>query len=293
MKGMDMKSRIELELRGKDPESIKDLNLDSCRGQQIDGLTEDFKSLEILSLINVGLTSLKGFPKLFSLKKLELSDNRIMGGLDHLLGCSNLTHLNLSGNRIKDIDTLAPLAQLKNLRNLDLFNCEVTQINAYRENVFNLLPNLKFLDGFDKSEQEEDEYEGNESDEDEEGDEEDDDDEDDDDDDDDDDDEEEDDDEEDFDDEEDEDGEGYEDEEEHGVQVNGASSNRTNGVVSASAAAAAKKKKEANYEEEEDDDDDDDEDDDEEEADESEVGLSYLQRDNLDEDDNDEDFDEE
>ena len=73
------------------------------------GLTEEFSSLESLSLINVGLTSLKGFPKLPNLKKLELSDNRISGGLNLLSGSPKLTHLNLSGNKIKDIETLEPL----------------------------------------------------------------------------------------------------------------------------------------------------------------------------------------
>lgn len=34
------------------------------------GLTSEFSALESLSLINVGLTSLKGFPKLSSLKKV-------------------------------------------------------------------------------------------------------------------------------------------------------------------------------------------------------------------------------
>ncbi|RNA07232.1 acidic leucine-rich nuclear phospho 32 family member A isoform X1, partial [Brachionus plicatilis] len=85
MKAMDMKSRIELELRGREASTIKELNLDSCRSQQIEGLTDDFESLEVLSLINVGLTTLKGFPKLVNLKKLELSDNRISNGLDNLM----------------------------------------------------------------------------------------------------------------------------------------------------------------------------------------------------------------
>lgn len=55
---------------------IKELNLDNCRSTAIEGLTDEFTALEKLSLINVGLTSLKSFPKLPSLKKLELSDNR-------------------------------------------------------------------------------------------------------------------------------------------------------------------------------------------------------------------------
>ena len=42
--------------------------------------------------------------------QLELSDNRISGGLDVLAEkLPNLTHLNLSGNKLKDISTLEPL----------------------------------------------------------------------------------------------------------------------------------------------------------------------------------------
>ncbi|XP_076356358.1 acidic leucine-rich nuclear phosphoprotein 32 mapmodulin isoform X3 [Tachypleus tridentatus] len=135
-------------------EHIKELNLDNSRSTNIVGLTDEFINLETLSLINVGLTSLKGFPKLPSLKKLELSDNRISGGLNLLHGSPKLTHLNLSGNKIKDIDTLEPLKEFKNLKNLDLFNCEVTTIENYREKVFNLIPSLKYLDGYDREEKE-------------------------------------------------------------------------------------------------------------------------------------------
>lgn len=42
--------------------------------------------------------------------QLELSDNRISSGLDVLAEkLPNLTHLNLSGNKLKDISTLEPL----------------------------------------------------------------------------------------------------------------------------------------------------------------------------------------
>lgn len=45
-----------------------------------------------------------------SIFQLELSDNRISGGLDVLAEkLPNLTHLNLSGNKLKDISTLEPL----------------------------------------------------------------------------------------------------------------------------------------------------------------------------------------
>lgn len=49
---------------------ITELNLDNCRSPNIAGLTDEFINLETLSLMNVGLTSLKGFPKLPNLKKV-------------------------------------------------------------------------------------------------------------------------------------------------------------------------------------------------------------------------------
>ena len=37
--------------------------------------------------------------------------------------------------------------ELKELRNLDLFNCEITNEENYREKVFELLTELWYLDG--------------------------------------------------------------------------------------------------------------------------------------------------
>ncbi|KAA0723360.1 Acidic leucine-rich nuclear phosphoprotein 32 family member A [Triplophysa tibetana] len=154
---MDMKKRIHLELRNRTPSDVKELVLDNCRSNEgkIEGLTDEFEELEFLSTINVGLTSVANLPKLNKLKKLELSDNRISGGLEVLAEkCPNLTHLNLSGNKIKDLSTIEPLKKLESLKSLDLFNCEVTNLNDYRDNVFKLLPQLTFLDGYDKEDKE-------------------------------------------------------------------------------------------------------------------------------------------
>ncbi|XP_052401588.1 acidic leucine-rich nuclear phosphoprotein 32 family member B isoform X1 [Carassius gibelio] len=154
---MDMKKRIHLELRNRTPSDVRELVLDNCRSNEgkIEGLTAEFVNLEFLSLINVGLLSVANLPKLGKLKKLELSDNRISGGLDVLAEkLPNLTHLNLSGNKLKDISTLEPLKKLDHLKSLDLFNCEVTNLNDYRESVFNLLPQLTYLDGYDMDDHE-------------------------------------------------------------------------------------------------------------------------------------------
>lgn len=44
--------------------------------------------------------------------------------------------------------------ELESLKSLDLFNCEVTNLNEYRENVFKLLPHLTYLDGYDSVDKE-------------------------------------------------------------------------------------------------------------------------------------------
>jgi acidic leucine-rich nuclear phosphoprotein 32 family member A/C/D len=106
------------------------------------------------------------------MKTFTLFISRISNGLNHIITSSKLTSLNLSGNKIKDFDELKPLSSLDKLEILDLFNNEVTQAENYRTNVFELIPSLKFLDGFDKDDNEapsddEDEINGNDDEEDE------------------------------------------------------------------------------------------------------------------------------
>ncbi|XP_077175499.1 acidic leucine-rich nuclear phosphoprotein 32 family member E [Paroedura picta] len=154
---MEMKKRLNLELRNGAPEEVTELVLDNCRSSngEIEGLSDTFKELEFLSMANVELTSLAKLPTLTKLRKLELSDNIISGGLEVLAErCPNLTCLNLSGNKIKDLRTVEALQNLKNLKSLDLVNCEVTNLEDYRESVFELLPQITYLDGFDQDDNE-------------------------------------------------------------------------------------------------------------------------------------------
>ncbi|KPP79085.1 hypothetical protein Z043_101366 [Scleropages formosus] len=136
---------------------VAELVVDNCRSSdgEVEGLTDDFKELEFLSMVNVGLTSLAKLPSLAKLRKLELSDNNISGGLEVLSEkCPNLTYLNLSGNKIKELSTVEALQNLKNLKSLDLFNCEITSLEEYRESIFELLPQVTYLDGFDQEDNE-------------------------------------------------------------------------------------------------------------------------------------------
>lgn len=171
---MEMRNRINLELRNRAPEEVTQLVLDNCRcdNGEIEGLNDTFKKLELLSMINVDLRSLARLPNLNKLRKLELANNRISGGLEVLAEkCPNLTHLNLSGNKIKDLSALEALQNLKNLKSLDLFNCEITTLEDYRESIFELLQQITYLNGFDQEDNEapdsgsEDDEDGDEDDE--------------------------------------------------------------------------------------------------------------------------------
>ncbi|KAM7329159.1 hypothetical protein ACRRTK_010772 [Alexandromys fortis] len=94
-------------------------------------------------------------PALPILKKLEPSDNRISGGQGRVAEeLPSRTHLNVSGNKLKDISTLEPLKKLDCLKSLDLVGCEAANLNDYRESVFKRLPQLSYLDGYDPEDQE-------------------------------------------------------------------------------------------------------------------------------------------
>ncbi|XP_029919566.1 acidic leucine-rich nuclear phosphoprotein 32 family member E isoform X2 [Myripristis murdjan] len=169
---MEMKKRISLELRNRSPAEVAELVVDNCRSSdgEVEGLTDEFKELEFLSMVNVGLSSLSKLPSLPKLRKLELSDNNISGALETLAEkCPHLTYLNLSGNKIKELSNVEALQNLKSLRSLDLFNCEITTLEEYRESVFELLPQVTYLDGFDQEDNEAPDSEADDEDEDEDG----------------------------------------------------------------------------------------------------------------------------
>lgn len=53
------------------------------------------------------------------------------------------------GKVILDVCPCLHQKKLPQLKSLDLFNCEVTNLADYREPIFQLLPQLTYLDGYD------------------------------------------------------------------------------------------------------------------------------------------------
>ncbi|XP_042042146.1 acidic leucine-rich nuclear phosphoprotein 32-related protein-like [Salvia splendens] len=166
---------VEMALDGQtDVDLVRTLTLDGavkCVHGRLPppSLFEKFHNLQHLSMANIGASSLEQFPRLRNLQKLILSDNRIAGGLEFLVaaGPESLRDLDLSNNRISDINDLRPLAELR-LVSLDLYECPVTRIKDYRSRVFGLIRSLKYLDKMDAEENERPESDDEDDDDDEE-----------------------------------------------------------------------------------------------------------------------------
>jgi len=152
-----MKNYIEKELSQRSAGEITELLFDNCKSKEIVGLDgHDFESLNHLSFIGCGLESLDGLVTLPSVRVLDLSENSITS-LEKIPEClPNLYHLNLCGNPLSTIDQLAPLDKLSNLRALDIFDCPIADTEGYRNIVFDKIPKLKFLNGFDINDEEAD-----------------------------------------------------------------------------------------------------------------------------------------
>ena len=81
-------------------------------------------------------------PILPNLDRLTLSDNNLMGEDFHIINVSykKLKVLDLSNNAVRNLDFVALLAKVKTLKTLDLSANPITDINKYRENLFEKVP---------------------------------------------------------------------------------------------------------------------------------------------------------
>jgi len=163
-----MEKRITLELRGTQREEVTSLDLSGCKtGGEWEGLTDQFVKLEELDLKDSSLTHIKLFPKLPSLTKLDLSENRLSKGLEVLKDCPNLKFLSLNNNKFKEVTSLKPLEALTKLTHLDIQGNEF-EAEDHRQQIFTLLPAVKYLDGKDAEGNDEDDSDEEEEEEDEE-----------------------------------------------------------------------------------------------------------------------------
>ena len=161
-------SRIEALVRDRlgqefNPDEFKEDQFDVLllEGLDLGGeMTEDdkaylerFKQAKNLNLSFCRLRSLKNMPAINGLERLILSDNSLNGEDFHVLHHSykKLKYLDLSNNCIRKLDCMDHLAKILTLKSLDLSANPITDQGSYRQNLFEKVPNLAGLDGYDKS----------------------------------------------------------------------------------------------------------------------------------------------
>mgnify|MGYP000888460498 FL=1 len=74
-----------------------------------------YGNLETLVLTKCDLRNLENFPKLLTLRQLDLSDNSLQGSLNYLMPLANLKYLGLANNLIADCRKLQPLQVIDGL----------------------------------------------------------------------------------------------------------------------------------------------------------------------------------
>jgi len=113
---------------------------------------ETFTSVEVLCMNQTGLRSLENLPTMPLLQRFELQENKLGGDELKCLKkyASTIVVLKLASNKFTQLDQLKSLTELKELKNLDLMNNEVTDLPDYKTKVWEMLPNLEVLDGYNK-----------------------------------------------------------------------------------------------------------------------------------------------
>lgn len=149
-----MESVIKEQLEVEDSRDEHDLVLSDWKGESIreeeKKLLEEFTELEFISFRGCGLSSLKNFPRLPALKKLDLGENSLVGPFDVLRGLPGLIEICLDNNEVTSLEALEPFRTLADLISLDLENNPLADEENYREQVFKMFPNLEALDRIDQ-----------------------------------------------------------------------------------------------------------------------------------------------
>jgi acidic leucine-rich nuclear phosphoprotein 32 family protein A/C/D len=153
---MELKEVFEQARGDRDIKDLIELDLEKAKCATLDGLPDELAELTIFNASNLGLENLNGLPLMPKLHTLDLSENKLKGESLKVLieKTPALEQLNLCGNLIETIDDIKILTGVKSLLTLDLYENKVTQVPNYREEVFKLMPSLRYLDGYDANNEE-------------------------------------------------------------------------------------------------------------------------------------------
>jgi Leucine-rich repeat len=129
--------------------NVKELKLSGSSIESIRNLGTDWRNLEILWLVRVGLLEIDGISAFPKLKELYSAFNSITS-LSALMFHENLQVLDMEGNKIESWDEIEYLRDCKNLWSINLEGNPITKALDYREKVFLILNSLTILDDINK-----------------------------------------------------------------------------------------------------------------------------------------------
>ena len=140
------------------PEEVEELILDNLfssinqfsKEQQL--ALSQYNNLFHLSLNNLGISSLENFPIIPNLLILEIKQNKLTGNDFDIIPklYPNIYKLKISFNCIK---TITPFNHFKgsNIKKIEVSGNEfIIKVENYRNELFNLLPELMIIDGISK-----------------------------------------------------------------------------------------------------------------------------------------------
>lgn len=125
----------------------RELDLRDYKIPAIENLGATLDQFDCIDFTDNDIRRLENFPLLQRLKRLYLSNNRIVKIDETMDDCiPNLEGILLINNQIQELGDLAPLSKFKNLEMLALLGNPVTTRKHYRLYLIHKLPNLRLLD---------------------------------------------------------------------------------------------------------------------------------------------------
>ncbi|KAI8324832.1 L domain-like protein [Martensiomyces pterosporus] len=105
------------------------------------------QELTKLSAAHNRITTVPDLAVYLKLKEVRLNDNKIESLPESIRSCSSLKVLDLGSNLLSDWESVAPLASLTALDNLNLKGNPICEEDEYRKQVLKMVPSLRILDG--------------------------------------------------------------------------------------------------------------------------------------------------
>jgi len=131
--------------------NLRQLKLNGSIINSLRDIGNSFRNLEILWISKCGMKDLAGLSSFPKLKELYAPYNSIKD-LSNIILHDNLQVLDLEGNELENLDTLENLLSIDNLYNLNLSSNPLCKIENYERKVFEMLPQLEFLNDETKDE---------------------------------------------------------------------------------------------------------------------------------------------